>query len=147
MKERIAIFPGSFNPFTLGHLSIARRAALLFDRVIVAIGYNEQKGQRVELESRLQQVRQAVSGLDNVTAEAYEGLTVKFAAERGACCIVRGVRDTRDFEYERNIADVNRELSGIETVFLCSEPQLGFVSASIVRELEHNGVDVSKYLP
>lgn len=144
---RIAVLPGSFNPFTIGHLSIVERALELFDKVIIGVGYNEQKAASESVEKRVDDIRKAVAHLDRVEVEAYSGLTVNFARRHGARFLVRGVRDTADFEYERNIADVNRAVAGIDTVFLTALPELGFISSSVVRELQHNGYDVSSFLP
>lgn len=144
---RIAVFPGSFNPFTIGHLSILKRALQLFDKVIVGVGYNEHKSSAEGLARRVEDIRRAVGDMEGVEVEAYSGLTVNFAKSRGAAFLVRGVRDTADFEYERNIADVNREVAGIDTLFLTALPDLGFISSSMVRELQHNGYDVSRFLP
>lgn len=144
---RTAVFPGSFDPFTIGHLSILKRALQLFDKVIVGVGYNEHKSSAESLARRVEDIRRAVGDMVGVEVEAYTGLTVNFAKSRGAAFLVRGVRDTADFEYERNIADVNRAVAGIDTVFLTALPELGFISSSVVRELQHNGHDVSPFLP
>lgn len=143
---RTAIFPGTFNPFTVGHQSIVERGLTLFDRVIIAVGYNEQKGQDAGVHSNVARIRALYDSESRVTVEAYSGLTVDFARKTGACCILRGVRSTIDFEYEKTLADVNRRLNGIETVLLFTLPELACVSGSMVRELEHNGVDVTEYL-
>ncbi|MBO4945330.1 MAG: pantetheine-phosphate adenylyltransferase [Muribaculaceae bacterium] len=146
--SRTGIFPGSFNPFTLGHLSIVERALPLFDRLVIAVGVNANKATDPrELEARLEAIRRATSGMPGVEVASYSGLTVDFARETGASFIVRGVRSVADFEYERQIADVNRTLTGIETVLLLATPELASVSSSIVRELQAYGCDVTKFLP
>lgn len=146
MSTRTAIFPGSFNPFTIGHLSIVERACSLFDHVIVAIGYNEHKT-ATDAQTTADELKSLFADNPQVSIETYTGLTTDFAHAKGACCIVRGIRSVADFEYERNMADTNRLLSGIETVVLYAEPQLSCISSSTVRELMHNGVDVSPFLP
>jgi len=144
---KTAIFPGSFNPFTKGHKSVADRALRLFDRLVIAIGYNEHKVEQGDVARRLQNISELYAGDDRVEVVVYTGLTVVLAQEKGACAIVRGVRNVSDLEYERNMADVNRELTGIETVLLFALPEDAAISGSMVRELMHNGVDVSRWLP
>ncbi len=143
--RKIAIFPGSFNPFTTGHMSILLRGLQLFDRVVVAIGYNDRKNAESELDERKAHIERVVSGLTRVDVIAYGGLTVEAAKSVGARFILRGIRNVSDFEYERNLADVNRSISGIETVLLYALPELAMVSSSMVRELNHYGYDTSKY--
>lgn len=147
MKERIALFPGSFNPFTLGHADIVERGLWLFDKVVIAIGYNEHKSAPGSMEERLSGIRRVYAGNPSVEVISYSGLTVDMARRLGAVAILRGARNNSDFEYERNLADVNREIAGIETVILVSRPELSFVSGSMARELQHNGYDISRYLP
>ena len=142
-----AIFPGTFDPFTLGHHSIVRRALTFMDEVIVGIGINEGKHCLLPVEKRVEMIKKLYTDEPRVKVEAYKGLTVDFAREQGAEFIVRGIRTVKDFEYEEGIADINRKLSGIETVFLFTEPELTSVSSSVVRELLHYGKDVSAFLP
>lgn len=144
-----ALFPGSFNPFTLGHYSIVERALAMFpDGVVVAIGCNIAKEGSDAVADRLEQVRRAVAPLGpKVEVTAYGGLTVDAVAETGAGCIVRGVRSVADYEYERTMADVNLRIGGVETVVLFARPELEAVSSSLVRELRHYGRDVSWMLP
>ena len=144
---KIALFPGTFDPFTLGHYSIVERALPLFDRIVVAVGVNNQKRTLFSEEERLDCIRSLYCGNDRVDVVSYNGLTVDAARNCGAQFIVRGVRMIQDFEYEKNLAVVNRELSGIETVFLYTLPELGHVSSSIVRELISYGKDVTDLLP
>lgn len=142
-----AIFPGSFDPFTLGHHSIVKRTLAFVDEVIVGIGFNEGKKGFLPLEKRVEMIRALYADEPRVKVLPYSGLTVDFAREQRADMIVRGIRSVKDFEYEESIADINRKLSGIETVFLFTEPELSSVSSSVVRELVHYGKDVSAFLP
>ena len=142
-----AIFPGSFDPFTLGHHSIVKRALSFMDEVIVGIGINEGKRSLIPVEKRVDMLRRLYADEPRVKVEAYSGLTVDFAREQAAEFIIRGIRTVKDFEYEEGIADINRKLTGIETIFLFTEPELASVSSSVVRELLHYGKDVSMFLP
>lgn len=144
---RIAVFPGSFDPFTTGHQDIADRALAMFDALVIGVGYNINKPGLEFVERRVEIIRELYSGNPKVTVEAYSGLTVDFAKRHGATFIVRGLREVKDFEYERNLADTNSAISNIETVFLIARPELGFVSSSMVRELIANNYDASKFLP
>lgn len=144
---RIAVFPGSFDPFTTGHQNIADRALAMFDALVIGVGYNINKPGLEFVERRVEIIRELYSGNPKVTVEAYSGLTVDFAKRHGATFIVRGLREVKDFEYERNLADTNSAISNIETVFLIARPELGFVSSSMVRELIANNYDASKFLP
>ena len=142
-----AIFPGTFDPFTLGHHSIVKRTLTFMDEVIVGIGINEGKHCLLPVEKRVEMIRQLYADEPRVKVMAYSGLTVDFAKEQEAGFIVRGIRSVKDFEYEEGIADINKKLSGIETIFLFTEPDLSSVSSSVVRELLHYGKDVSMFLP
>ena len=142
-----AIFPGSFDPFTLGHHSIVKRALTFMDEVIIGIGINESKRSLLSIEKRIEGIQKVYADEPRVKVLAYSGLTVDFAREHGVEVILRGIRTVKDFEYEEGIADINRKLSGIETVFLFTEPEYSAVSSSVVRELLHYGKDVSAFLP
>ena len=142
-----AIFPGTFDPFTLGHHSIVKRTLTFMDEVIVGIGINEGKHCLIPVEKRVGMIRQLYADEPRVKVMAYSGLTVDFAKEQEAGFIVRGIRSVKNFEYEEGIADINKKLSGIETIFLFTEPDLSSVSSSVVRELLHYGKDVSMFLP
>lgn len=146
---RIALFPGSFNPFTIGHKSVVDRAIPLFDRIIIAIGVNYEKAavEDVDLSRRIRAISSLYEDEPKVEVYSYEGLTADFAAEMGADFLLRGVRSVQDFEYERTMADINRKISGLETVLLFSLPEHASVSSSIVRELLDYGVDVSDFIP
>lgn len=139
---RTALYAGSFNPFTIGHLSILQRGLQLFDRVVVMIGTNTAKGTDTA-KDQAEDLRQRLGDLDRTEVIFWDGLTVDAAAKVGARWLLRGVRSVADYEYERNLADINRRISGIETVILFAEPELSMISSSMVRELRHYGRDVS----
>ena len=146
--KRIALFPGSFDPFTKGHKNIVERTLQsVADTVIIAIGNNCEKKCMQTVEERVESIQRVFKGNEKVRVVAYEGLTIDFAKSVNADFIVRGVRSIKDFEYEREIADVNRKLSGIETILLYTEPEYASISSSIVRELKSYGKDVIQFLP
>ena len=142
-----AIFPGTFDPFTIGHESIVRRALTFVDEVIIAIGINEQKHSLFPVEKREQMIRDFYKDEPRVKVMSYSNLTVDFAHEVGANTIIRGIRTVKDFEYEETISDINRKLTGIETIFLFTEPDLASISSSIVRELMKYNKEVTQFLP
>ena len=146
-QRRIALFPGTFDPFTLGHQSLVKRVLTCADAVVIAIGINEKKQTYYTLEQRVEAIRSLYADEPRVKVITYSGLTVDVAQQEGACFILRGVRSVIDFEYERAIADVNRQLTGIETLLLFTEPAYAHISSSVVRELLHFGKDVSAFLP
>jgi pantetheine-phosphate adenylyltransferase len=145
--KRIALFPGTFDPFTVGHESLVRRSLTLVDEMIIAIGVNDNKQSYFPLDKRLQMIRDLYQPEPRVRVESYDTLTVDFAREVGADFILRGIRTIADFEYEKTIAHMNRTLSGIETILLFTEPAHAHISSSIVRELLRYGRDVSSFLP
>ncbi len=145
-ERRIAVFPGSFNPFTAGHADIVERGLALFDRIIIAVGVNASKGES-DVAKAVGTIRGIYAGEPRVSVEAYSGLTVHFARERGARFLLRGVRSVKDFEYERDMAQINSQLSGIESVVLFSRPELAALSSSVVRELAAYGEDITPFLP
>ena len=142
-----AIFPGSFDPFTIGHHDIVMRALNLFDEIIIGIGHNYTKRETFPLEERLAAIQRIYNNEPRVRVEVYDGLTVDFAAQHNAQFILRGVRSTLDFEYERNIAEANKQLSGIETILLYTRPEYAHISSTLVRDLHSHGKDISQYLP
>ncbi len=145
---KIAIFPGSFNPFTKGHQDIVCRALTIFDKIVIGIGYNPDKPQPEDLQERLQQIKALYDNDSRVEVEAYNDLTIDFAKRHNATAIVKGVRSVQDFEYERTQAEYNRMLSnGIETVFLFANPLYASLSSSLVRTLKSFGKDISDLLP
>lgn len=141
-----ALFAGSFDPFTTGHLSIVRRALAIFDEVAVGLGVNENKPGGNDIDERLKSLRDLFADEPRVSVGAYTGLTADYAKSIDAGVLIRGIRSAADFEYERNLADANRDVFGIDTLFLVCDPSLSFVSSSMVRELIHHGVDASKYI-
>lgn len=147
MKKRIAIFPGSFNPFTRGHQRIVERGLKLFDTIIIAIGRNSEKQAEQSEEERALQIAELYSKNPRVSVQTYETLTVDFAKQVGANFILRGVRTMKDFDYELQMADVNRLLTGIETVVLFAETDKVNISSSLVRELQAFGKDITDFLP
>jgi len=145
---RTGIFVGSFNPFTIGHDSIVRRALPLFDRLVIGIvGDNVHKPDMPLAQERMQFIKELYAGESNIEVKIYNGLTMDFAKAEKAQFIVKGVRSVSDFEYEQWQADFNRRLGGIETILLYTEPDLASVSSSALRELQHFGVDISPYIP
>ena len=146
-ERRVAMFPGSFDPFTVGHESIVERALPLFDEIVIAIGVNYNKQTLTTAEERIAWIRGIFRDEPKVRVIHYTGLTVDAARDCGATYILRGVRMIQDFEYEKNIAETNRAMSGIETVLLYTLPEYGHISSSIVRELVKYNHDVSEYLP
>lgn len=142
-----AIFPGTFDPFTIGHYSVVKRALTFMDEIIIGIGINDSKRTWFPTEKRVEMVKKLYAGEPRVRVEAYDNLTVDFAIQHDAGFIIRGIRTVRDFEYEETIADINRKLAGIETILLFTEPELTSVSSTIVRELLHYGKDVTPFLP
>lgn len=147
MKKRIALFPGTFDPFTIGHQSLVSRGLALVDEIIISIGINEKKQTYFSIEKRLEAIEQLYKDEPRVKVMSYNSLTVDFADEVRAEFILRGIRTVNDFEYEKSIADVNRKLSGIETFILFTEPEHTHISSSIVRELLNYGKDISQFVP
>lgn len=147
MKPLIAVFPGSFDPVTLGHVDIVERAATLFDEVIVAIGENSSKSSLYSLEQRLEWLQMTFEKYPNVKSTTFSGLTMDFCKQQGADFLIRGLRSTSDFGYERSIAQMNFQLSGVDTYFLISRPEYTHISSSIVRDLIKNGGNASTLLP
>ncbi len=147
-KERnIAIFPGTFDPFTIGHLSIVERGLGLFDEIIIAIGINESKRSYFTVDQRIEMISNLFKDRPKVKVESYGILTVDYAVKKKAKYILRGIRSVNDFEYEKTIADVNRELSGVETIIFFTEPKYTHISSTIVRELIRYKKDVSGFVP
>jgi len=146
--QRICLFPGTFDPVTLGHVDIINRALPLFDKIVVGIGINTSKAPMFSAEQRLQWIREIYADEERVEGAIYEGLTIHFCEKIGAQFILRGIRYVSDFEYEKTIADANRTLDRtIETIFLTGEPKYTSVASTIVRDIIRNGGDAAPFLP
>lgn len=144
---RKAIFPGTFDPFTIGHFSVVRRALSFMDMIVIGIGINENKKTYFPVDKRVEMIRHLYKDEPRIKVVPYDCLTIDFAIEEDAGFILRGIRTVNDFEYEETIADVNRKLAGIETILLFTEPELTCVSSTIVRELLQYNKDVSQFIP
>lgn len=142
-----AIFPGTFDPFTIGHESLVRRGLAIVDQIVISIGVNDTKQSYFPLEKRIAMIRNLYEKEPRVLVESYNCLTVDFAKEVGADFIIRGIRSVNDFEYEKTIADMNRKISGIETFVLFTEPEYTHISSTIVRELIRFDHDISDFVP
>ncbi|MDQ2177407.1 pantetheine-phosphate adenylyltransferase [Marinifilum sp. D714] len=146
--ERIAIFPGSFDPFTIGHESIVTRALPLFDKIIIAIGYNSEKRQFFPIEKRIQWIKEAFKNNPKIEVETFEGLTVEYCKSKKAHFILRGLRTAADFEYERAIAQINKKMAyELESIFLLTTPEHTMITSTIVRDIIRHGGDASQFLP
>ncbi len=146
--KRIAVFPGSFDPITRGHENIVRRAARLFDEIVVAIGSNSSKSSMFSIEQRTAWLQEVFSDLPNVRVTAYDGLTIDFASGIGARYLLRGVRNGGDFEYERTIAQMTKAMApDLETVILFTDPEFAAINSTVVREILKNKGDVSQFIP
>ncbi|MFO7869534.1 MAG: pantetheine-phosphate adenylyltransferase [Bacteroidales bacterium] len=148
LTKRIAVFPGSFDPFTIGHLSILERALPLFDEIIIAIGTNSAKKSFFSLEKRIKHISSLFVDSPNISIDTYTSLTIEYCKQKNAQYILRGLRNTTDFQFEKSIAQMNKDLfPEIETIFLVTPPEHGHVSSTIIRELLSYGTDVSAYIP
>ena len=146
-KSLSAVFPGSFDPITLGHIDIINRALPLFDRLIIAIGINVDKKYMFDTEMRIKMIKTVYRNEPKIEVAQYSGLTVDFCHQKQINFILRGLRNPADFEFEKAIAQTNRKLGDVETVFLLTGPETSFISSSIVRDIFHNGGDISKLVP
>lgn len=146
-KSRTAFFAGSFNPFTIGHADIVERGLKLFDKIIIGVGINPEKQSRSEADDRVESIQRLYKDESRVEVIRYETLTAEAALRSGAIVLLRSVRDLTDYEYERNLADINRRISGLETVILTARPELACISSSMVRELHRFGHPIDEYLP
>lgn len=145
-SERTAIYPGTFDPITHGHVDIIERARLHFPRLVVAVSQNPGKTPLFSLEERVATVKEVVAGFDGVEVESFEGLLVEYARRRGTAILVKGLRATTDFEYELQMAQMNHKLAGVETFFMVATPQHSFLSSSLVREVARFGGDVDAFV-
>ena len=144
---RRAIFPGTFDPFTIGHSSVVTRALTFMDEVIIGIGINENKNTYFPIEKRVEIIQKFYRNEPRIKVYSDDCLTIDFARQVDAQFIVRGIRTVKDFEYEETIADINRKLAGIETILLFTEPELTCISSTTVRELLQFGKDISQFIP
>jgi pantetheine-phosphate adenylyltransferase len=142
-----AIFPGTFDPFTVGHYSVVKRALTFMDEIVIGIGINENKKTYFPIEKRVEMIHDLYKDEPKIKVMPYDSLTIDFAQSVDAKFIVRGIRTVKDFEYEETIADINRKLAGIETILLFTEPELTCVSSTIVRELLQYNKDISCFIP
>ena len=142
-----AVFPGSFDPITIGHLDIVERAIKVFDEIIIAVGDNTDKKYMFPKEKRVEFVKQTFYNYDNVKIESYDGLTVDFCRKNNIEFMIRGLRNPADFEFEKRIALTNREMTDIETIFIITSPENSFISSSIVRDLIRNNGDYKLFIP
>lgn len=146
--SKIAVFPGSFSPFTLGHKSVVDRSLPLFDKIIIAIGKNSEKNEYFSIEEREKWIKDIYKDNPKIEVQFYEGLTVDFCEKTEAKYILRGLRDSHDFKYEKNIAQTNKNLNPkLETIFIITPPEMSHISSTIMRDIIKNGGDVSQFLP
>jgi pantetheine-phosphate adenylyltransferase len=146
--KKVAVFPGSFDPFTIGHEAIIRRAMSLFDEIIIAIGSNALKKNYYSLDTRGKMIKKVFENEPRIKVDHYEGLTVDFCKKKGAGYLLRGLRTAADFEFERAIGQVNKAMApGIESVFLLTVPEHSFINSTIVRDIIRSGGDASKFVP
>ena len=143
----VGVFVGSFDPYTIGHDNILRRALPLFDKIVIGVGVNVNKQNMLSTEERVSAIAEIYADEPNVEVRQYTDLTCDFARREGASYIIKGVRSVKDFEYEREQADILRQISGVDTMLFFSEPHLQSVSSSAVRELKRFGKDITAYLP
>lgn len=146
--EKIAVFPGSFDPFTVGHEEIVRRGLKIFDKIIIAVGINAVKKEFLDVDTRIAIIEKVFRDVEEVSVMSYSGLTVDFCEQQNAGFIIRGLRTAADFEYERAVGQINKAMdSNVETVFLLTSPEHTFISSTIVRDIFMNGGDATKFLP
>lgn len=145
---RIAIYPGSFDPITKGHLDVLKRAAGIFDKVIISVLVNNSKKSFLPIEDRLRLIQESCQDIDNVEVDSFDGLTIDYAKKKGANVLIRGLRAVSDFEYEMQLSQTNHALNpDINTVFLITKPKYNFISSSTVKEIASMGGDISKFVP
>ncbi len=147
--KKIAVFPGSFDPITIGHESIVKRALPMFDKIIIAVGFNSSKEGFFTLKKRIEWIKHTFKDYPNISVDTYEGLTIDYCKKVDAKYILRGLRTSTDFEYERTIAQNNRLISDdkIESIFLLTSPELTAINSSIIREIFHHGGATSIFIP
>ena len=143
---RKAIFPGSFDPFTLGHLDILKRSLPLFDEIVVGVGNNIEKKTMFPVDQRISFIKNCFPREQKIKVKSYDGLTIDFCKEIGANTMIRGLRDAKDFQYEKSIAHMNKEIAGIETVFFLTDQKYAAINSSIVREIHKNGGPIDAFV-
>lgn len=144
--KKIGLFPGSFDPFTKGHEAVIRKSLTLFDEVIIGVGVNSKKAYMFDLDKRIHHIKELFRDDENVRVEQFQTLTVNFCKEVGAEFIIRGLRDSKDFQYEKSIAHMNNSISGIETVFFLTDQIHSAISSSIIREIHFNGASIDQFV-
>ena len=145
---KIAVYPGSFDPITKGHLDILKTGAEIFDKVIIAVARNSEKKGFLPVEERVKLIRESVKDIDNVEVDSFEGLTIEYAKKKGAKVLIRGLRAVSDFEYELQLSQANSAMwEDIKTVFLTTKPKYNFISSSTIKEIYLNNGDISKFVP
>lgn len=145
---KIAVYPGSFDPITYGHLDILKNAAEIFDKVIIAVAHNGAKTGFLTIDERVELIKQSVKDIKNVEVDSFEGLTVEYAKKRGAKVLIRGLRAVSDFEFEMQLSQTNSSLCDeIKTVFLTTKPEYNFISSTTIKEIRQNNGDISKFVP
>lgn len=148
MSKKIAVFPGSFDPFTIGHESVIKRSLPLFDEIIVAIGTNTNKHAHFTMDQRMQMIREVFRDNERIRVESYQGLTVEYCRQKGARYLLRGLRTSADFEYERAIAQTNKAMyPELESVFLLTLPEHNHITSTIIRDIIRLGGDASQFIP
>lgn len=145
---KIAIYPGSFDPITKGHLDILKNASQIFDKVIIAVAHNGEKKGFLSVDERVMLIKQSIGEFDNVEVDSFTGLTIEYAKKHDAKVLIRGLRAVSDFEYEMQLSQTNSALcDDIKTVFLTTKPKYNFISSSTIKEILNNGGDISKFVP
>ena len=144
--QKIAVFPGSFDPFTKGHEVIVNKGIDLFDEIVIGIGVNSAKNYMYNIDNRIKHISSLFESNPNIKVEAFRSLTVDFCKEIGANTIIRGLRDAKDFQYEKSIAHMNKEIAGIETVFFLTDQKYAAINSSIVREIHKNGGPIDAFV-
>lgn len=145
---KIAVYPGSFDPITKGHLDILKTGAEIFDKVIIAVARNSEKKGFLPIEERVKLIKESVKDIENVETDSFEGLTIEYAKKKGAKVLIRGLRAVSDFEYELQLSQANSAMcEDIKTVFLTTKPKYNFISSSTIKEIYINGGDISKFVP
>ena len=144
--RKIGVFPGSFDPFTKGHEVIVNKGIDLFDEIVIGIGVNSAKNYMYNIDNRIKHISSLFESNPNIKVEAFRSLTVDFCKEIGANTIIRGLRDAKDFQYEKSIAHMNKEIAGIETVFFLTDQKYAAINSSIVREIHENGGPIDAFV-